>query len=62
MQRARSDIETSVSFLMKRVSKSNVDDWKKLRRVIGFLKGTIDERRMIGATSLTEILTFIDSA
>jgi len=32
MQRARPDIETAVSFLMKRVSKSNVDDWKKLRR------------------------------
>ena len=62
MQRARPDIETAVSFLMKRVSKSNVDDWKKLRRVIGFLKGTIDEKRIIGATSLTEILTFIDSA
>jgi len=59
MQRARPD---TVSFLMKRLSKSNVDDWKKLRRVIGFLKGTKDERRIIGATSLTEILIFIDSA
>jgi len=62
MQRARPDIETVVTFLMKRVSKRNVDDWKKLRKVIGFLKGKIDEKRIIGATSLTEILTFIDSA
>ena len=62
MQRARPDIETAVSFLMKRVSKSNIEDWKKLRRVIGFLKGTVDELRVIGATSLSEILTFIDSA
>jgi len=30
--------------------------------VIGFLKGTIDKRRMIGAALLTEILTFIDQA
>ena len=62
MQRARPDIETAVSFLMKRVSKSDVEDWRKLRRVIGFLKGTIGELRVIGATSLTEILTFVDSA
>ena len=62
MQRTRPDIETVVSFLMKRVSKSNLDDWKKLRRMIESLQGTIDEKRIIGATSLTEILTFIDSA
>ena len=62
MQRGRPNIETAVSFLMKRVSKSDSEDWLKLRRVIGFLKRTIDELRVIGATSLSEILTFIDSA
>jgi len=62
MKRARPDIETGVSFLMKRVAKSDVDDWKKLRRIIGFLKRTFDELRIIGATSLAEIMTFIDSA
>ena len=61
-KRARPDIETGVSFLMKRVAKSDTDDWKKLRRLIGFLEGTIDELRIIGATSLTEIMTFVDSA
>jgi len=44
------------------VSKSDIDDWNKLRRLIGFLKGTIDDIRIIGATSLTEIMTYIDSA
>jgi len=62
MKRVRPDIETGVSFLMKRVAKSYIDDWKKLRRIIGFLKCTIDELRIIGATSLREIMTFIDSA
>ena len=47
---------------MKRVSKSDTDDWKKLRRLIGFIKRTIDEIRVIGATSLTEIMTYVDSA
>ena len=62
MKRGRPDVETCVSFLMKRVSKSDIDDWNKLRRLIGFLKGTIDDIRIIGATSLTEIMTYIDSA
>ena len=62
MKRARPDIETSVSFLMKRVSKSDEEDWKKLKRVLGFLKGTIDDVRVIGASSLTEIMTWIDAA
>ena len=62
MKRGRPDIETSISFLMKRVSKSDKDDWNKLRRIIGFLKGTIDDVRVIGATSITEIMTFVDSS
>ena len=59
MKRARPDIETGVSFLMKRVAKSDVDDRKILRRIIGFLKSTLDELRIIGATSLAEIMTLL---
>ena len=32
MKRARPDVETGVSFLMKRVAKGDTDDWKTLRR------------------------------
>ena len=38
MKSARPDIETGVSFLMKRAAKSDVDDWKKLRRIIGIFE------------------------
>ena len=38
MKRGRPNIETTVSFLIKRVSKSDIDDWMKLRRLIGFIK------------------------
>ena len=62
MKRARPDIETSISFLSRRVSKSADDDWKKLKRVLGWLKRTIDDIRTIGATSLTELYTYIDAA
>jgi len=44
---------------MKRVSKS---DWMKLKRLIGFIQRTIYEIRVICATSLTEIMSYVDSA
>ena len=37
MKRARPDLETSVGILCTRVSKSDEDDWKKLRRVIAYV-------------------------
>ena len=36
-KRSRPDIETVVSFFTTRLSKRNVDDWKKLKRVITFI-------------------------
>ena len=62
MKRARPDLETAISFLCTRVGKSDEDDWKKLRRVIAYLKCTINDVRIIGASSLTEIFTWIDAA
>ena len=41
MKRARPDLETAIDYLCTRVSKSDVDDWKKIRRVIAFVKCTI---------------------
>mmetsp|Transcript_11450 Transcript_11450/g.16200 ORF Transcript_11450/g.16200 Transcript_11450/m.16200 type:complete len:108 (-) Transcript_11450:525-848(-) len=61
MKRARPDLETAISFLCTRVDKSDIDDWKKLHRVIAFIKGTIDDCRIIGATDLTKIFTWIDA-
>ena len=61
-KRARPDLETSGSYLCTRVTKSNEDDWKKLRRVIAWIKCTIKDVRIIGATSLSSIFTFIDAA
>ena len=61
-KRARPDIETAQSFLCRRVSKSDNDDWKKLKRVLGFLKSTVHDVRVIGAGSLSEIYTWIDAS
>ena len=44
------------------VSKSNVRDWCKLKRVLSFLKSTIHDKRKIGATSLKDMYTWIDAS
>ena len=56
-KRSRPDVETAVAFLCTRVSKSDVFDWEKLMRLLGFLKGTIDDARFIGASSLHELFS-----
>ena len=45
-----------------RVSKSNDDDWKKLRRVLQFAMQTVDDKRIIGAKTLTDLYTWVDAA
>ena len=62
MKRSRPDLETAIGFLCTRVTKSDEDDWKKLRRVIAYVKYTIDDIRIIEASSLSDILTWIDEA
>ena len=45
-----------------RVAKSDEDDGKKLRRVLAYIKCTIDYARVIGASSLQEIYIWVDVA
>ena len=61
-QRARPDIEPTVAYLCTRLSKSTIEDWKKLRRLVSFLKGTINDKRIIGIISLENMYTWIDAA
>ena len=42
------DIEPAVALLTIRVAKSNVDDWKKLRRCISYLNKTLEDVRIVG--------------
>ena len=53
-------METIVRFLCTQVSKYDRDDWKKLRRGLAFLKETIGDARIISATDLSSIFTWID--
>ena len=61
-QRGRPDISTPISFLCSRVSSPDVEDHKKLRRVLKFIQQTIDDTRIIGIDRLDTMLTFVDSS
>ena len=62
MKRARPDVELAVAFLSTRVKEPNESDWKKLKRVLCWLKGTLNETRFIGADNLYVLYTWIDAA
>ena len=62
MKRGRPDLETLISYLMTRVSKSNEKDWEKLKRGLGFMKGTLDDLRIIGADSLRDLHVWVDAS
>ena len=56
-KRARPYLETDIDFY---VDKSDEDDWRKLCRIIAYVKSTIHDCRMIRATDLTKVFTLLD--
>ena len=61
-KRSRPDLDTAVAFLTTRVSKSTVEDWSKLLRLLSYARQTIDDARIIGATTLKRLVSWIDAA
>jgi len=59
-KRARIDIDLAISYLCTRVANPTKVDWVKLRRVLQYLKGTIDMKRIIGANGLELIQSWVD--
>ena len=62
IQRGRPDCTTPISYLCTRAKEPDIEDWKKLKRLLCFLKQTINEERIIGAKDLHKMQTFIDSS
>jgi hypothetical protein len=60
--RGRLDIQLPIAFLCTRVSCSTEQDWKKLRRVLEYLNGTLNDKRIIGADSLVQMKTWVDAS
>jgi hypothetical protein len=61
-KRGRTDIQLPIAFFCTRVAKSTVDDWKKLRRVLQYLKGTVDDELTLGADDITLVKSWIDAS
>ncbi len=57
----RLDIQLPIAFLCTRVARSTNQDWAKLKRVLGFINGSLDEFRVIGADDLTSLETWADA-
>ena len=51
-KRTRPDIQTAISFLCTRVSKSDIDYWSKLRKVFDYLNHTLDLLLILLANNL----------
>ena len=58
--RCRLDIKTAVAFLCTRVSEPNEDDWKKLRQVLRYLKGTVNLTLTLGADDIKRMKSWVD--
>ena len=61
-KRARIDVDLTVSFLCTRVSRSDVNDWEKSRRLLRYLYDTIDLARTIGANGMDILQTWVDAS
>ena len=61
-QRGRPDIRTAIAFLSSRVSKPDRDDYKKLSRVISYLRNTIDLMLVLSADDSREIQWWVDAS
>ena len=59
-KRIKIDIDLAVSFLCTRVAAPTVGDEDKLKRVLSYLKGTKNMRRIIGMNGLGYVQTWID--
>jgi hypothetical protein len=61
-KRARPDIQTAVVFLCTRVKSPDVDDWKKLKRTMKYLRGTADLPLTLQACDMSVLKWWIDAS
>jgi hypothetical protein len=61
-KRARPDLQTTVSFLCKRVRDCREDDYKKLKRMLQFIRATKDDYLTLSASSLHNVRWWVDAS
>ena len=62
INRARPYLETTLPYLYNIVSCRNEDGWKKLERLLKYIKGTINDVSIIGSSSLKDLDIRVDTA
>jgi len=61
-KRTRLDLQVSIGFLCTRVRSPTLQDWKKLRRVLQYVHGTMDLCRIISIDSFERMDIYIDAS
>lgn len=61
-QQCRMDIQLAIAFLCSCVSCSTEEDWSKLKRVLTYINGLLDEYRFIGADNISKMKTWINAS
>jgi hypothetical protein len=61
-KRSRLDIQLPIAYLCTRVSCSTANDWSKLKRVLQYLQGTLDEFLTLGADDIGMMKTWVDAS
>lgn len=61
-KRSRIDIALTIAFLFTRVDKSTEDDWLKLKRLLEYMKLTIDMVRIVMTDNLNILRSFVDAS
>ena len=62
MKRSRPGTEPTVSFLCQRMKEPDTNDWHKFKRMMCWIKETVNDVRIIGADNLLKLLVMIDLA
>jgi hypothetical protein len=61
-KRGRLDIQPPIALLCTRVSCSTEKDWLKLKKVLEYLRGTLDEFLTLGADDITMMKTWVNAS
>ena len=61
-KRVRPDLQTAVSFLCTRVKHCTEEDWKKLKRMLQYMRATKDDYLTLSATSLYNVRWWVDAS
>jgi hypothetical protein len=61
-KRARPDVLTAVIFLCTRIQEATCEDREKLKRVLGYLKGTAERKLFLHTQKEKKIVAYVDAA